>query len=181
LVLFGAIARRQQGDEPPAFDAWYPLTTDAQYRRFVEDVPDGHPMVLHDRHFERWAPEYLATDPISATQTHAEPGPPTVRTPSGPLADIQAAWHGAFPYDPSAVQAPVLIVRGEWDSLCTDDDARWLFDSFSNSPLRRDVKISKATHLMHLEEARYALYRETASFLAGGDVPPPACHPEETS
>jgi hypothetical protein len=28
-----------------------------------------------------------------------------------------------------------------------------------------DIKIPRATHLMHLEENRYALYRETASFL----------------
>jgi pimeloyl-ACP methyl ester carboxylesterase len=166
LILFGAIAWRQEAGDPPAFDAWYPLTTDAQYRRFVEDVPRGHPMVLLDRHFARWAPDYLATDPTSAERT-----PPTVRTPSGPLADIQAAWHGDFPYDPGHIRAPALIVRGEWDSLCTDADARWLFDGFSAAPIRRDVKIGAATHLMHLEESRYALYRETETFLAGHDLP----------
>jgi len=165
LVLFGAIARRAEAGDPPSFDAWYPLTTDAQYRRFVEDVPQGHLMVLLDRHFARWAPAYLDTDPTSAERT-----PPTVRTPSGPLADIEAAWHGDFPYDPAAVQAPVLIVRGEWDSLCADVDARWLFDAFTGSPIRRDVKIGAATHLMHLEESRYALHREIETFLAGHDV-----------
>ncbi len=68
------------------------------------------------------------------------------------------------------MRAPVAIIRGEWDSLCTDADARWLFDSLKQSPRRRDVKISRATHLMHLEENRYALYREVETFLAGGDV-----------
>ena len=72
---------------------------------------------------------------------------------------------------PAAIRAPVLIARGAWDSLCTDADARWLFDAFSNSPLRRDVKIGAATHLMHFEESRYALYRETEAFLARHDTP----------
>ena len=51
--------------------------------------------------------------------------------------------------------------------MCTDADARWLFDALSNSTVKSDVKISRATHLMHLEESRYALYRETQTFLEG--------------
>src|SRR5437588_9219110 len=31
------------------------------------------------------------------------------------------------------------------------------------------VTISRATHLMHLEESRYALYRESTNFLVAGD------------
>jgi len=69
--------------------------------------------------------------------------------------------------DPSHVRAPIAIIRGEWDRMCTDADARWLFDALSNCPVKRDVKIGRATHLMHLEENRYALYRETQIFLEG--------------
>ena len=54
--------------------------------------------------------------------------------------------------------------------MCPDSDARWLFDALSASPMRRDIKIARATHLMHLEENRFALYREAQTFLAGGDV-----------
>ena len=50
-----------------------------------------------------------------------------------------------------------------------DEDARWLFDAFTASPIKRDIKISRATHLMHLEAMRYALYRESIAFLAGND------------
>ncbi len=32
-------------------------------------------------------------------------------------------------------------------------------------PAARDVKIPRATHLMHLEENRYALYRQAEAFL----------------
>jgi hypothetical protein len=65
------------------------------------------------------------------------------------------------------VRAPVAIIRGEWDSMCTDEDAGWLFEAFKSSPIRRDIKIGRATHLMHLEENRHALYRETQTFLEG--------------
>jgi len=36
--------------------------------------------------------------------------------------------------------------------------------------MRRIVTIGRATHLMHLEESRYALYRETETFLRGEDT-----------
>jgi hypothetical protein len=34
---------------------------------------------------------------------------------------------------------------------------------------RRDIKTARAAHLMHLEESRFALYREIGCFLKGGD------------
>jgi hypothetical protein len=61
----------------------------------------------------------------------------------------------------------VAIIRGAWDGMCTDEDARWLFDSLDGSPLRRDIKIGAATHLVHLEASSYALYREAQTFLEG--------------
>jgi hypothetical protein len=59
------------------------------------------------------------------------------------------------------VQAPVAIIRGEWDGV--------IRDAFKASPIRRDIKIGRATHLMHFEEMRYALYRETIGFLLAED------------
>jgi hypothetical protein len=56
--------------------------------------------------------------------------------------------------------------------MCTDRDACWLFDALNASPMRRDVKIGRATHLMHLETNRYALYRETEAFLLARDAAP---------
>ena len=55
------------------------------------------------------------------------------------------------------------------DGMCRDADARWLYDRLSASPMRRDIKIGRATHLMHLEENRFALYRETEAFLLEDD------------
>jgi hypothetical protein len=54
--------------------------------------------------------------------------------------------------------------------MCPDADARWLFDALSASPMRRDVKIGRANHLMHLEQNRFALYRGAETFLGGGDL-----------
>jgi hypothetical protein len=55
-----------------------------------------------------------------------------------------------------------------------DDQCRRLTAGESRSPLRRDVKIACATHLMHLKENRYVLYREAETLLQGEDRPPDA-------
>jgi hypothetical protein len=92
--------------------------------------------------------------------------------PAGPFCEINKAWHGQLAYDPSEIRTPVAIIRGEWDSLMQDGDARWLFDAFSQSRIKRDIKISRGTHLMHLESMRLALWRESINFLTGDDVAP---------
>jgi pimeloyl-ACP methyl ester carboxylesterase len=166
LVFFGPITLRQaSGGQPPAFPAWRLISVEDQRNRFVEDVPPGEPPVL-SKHFDEWGKAYLATDPESGTRS-----PASVKTPSGPIADIFAAWHGRLAYDPAEIKAPTAIVRGEWDSLVTDADARWLFDALNAAPTKRDVKIGRGTHLMHLEENRYELYKEAQSFLDGRDWP----------
>ena len=66
----------------------------------------------------------------------------------------------------------MLSRRGEWDALVTDADARWLWDALAHAPAKRDVKIGRGTHLMHLEAARPALWRESVAFLLGDDVAP---------
>jgi pimeloyl-ACP methyl ester carboxylesterase len=169
LVFFGPIARRAPSGEAQRFPAWRLVSLDDQWRRFVADVPSGEAPVLARRHFDEWGPLYLDTDRESRART-----PASVKIPSGPWQDIADAWSGRLAYDPGLVRAPVAIVRGAWDSFCTDADARWLFDALHAAPLRRDVKIARAGHLMHLEENRYALYRETEAFLSGGDLPPAA-------
>jgi len=166
LVLFGAIARRK-GTAAQGYPAWRLVSLQDQWQRFTAEVPPDEPAVLSRRHFAEWGERLLDGDPASRTRT-----PPGVQTPSGPWFDIGRAWAGDLAYDPALVCAPVAIIRGEWDSMCTDADAAWLFGAFSSSPIRRDVKISHGTHLMHLETSRYALYRETQNFLAGGDAPP---------
>ena len=168
-VLFAPIAKRAplRYEAAPSFPAWRLVSAEDQWNRFVEDVPAHEAPVLSKREFEEWATAYLDTDPESRTRT-----PPSVKTPLGPFSEIIGAWHGSLPYDPSQVSAPVAIVRGEWDGLLPDADARSLFDAFCRSPNKRDIKIGRGTHLMHLETMRWALWRESIAFLSGDDIAP---------
>jgi len=165
MVLFGAIARRppRRYEKPPAAPAWRIVTVGDQWARFVEDVPLHEQPVLSRTHFDEWSERYLDTDPYNRGRD-----PAGVKIPTGSFTDILHAWHGDFAYDPHLVQAPVAIIRGEWDGLI-NDDARWLFDAFTASPINRDIKMSRGTHLLHLETMRYALYRESIAFLMADD------------
>src|SRR5262245_4429780 len=153
-------------EKPPIAPAWRIVFED-QWARFIEDVPPHEPPVLSRAHFDEWAERYLDTDPASRDRE-----PAGVKTPTGPFNDILHAWHGRLAYDPGSVQASVAIIRGEWDGLIPDEDARWLFDAFAASPDKRDIKISRATHLMHFEAMRFALYRESICFLMAKDQHP---------
>ena len=168
-VLFGPVARRppRRYELAPTGPAWRLISVEDQWKRFIEDVPPGEPPVLSRKHFDEWGECYLDSDSGSRART-----PPAVKVPAGPFIDILRAWHGALGYDPALVQAPVALIRGEWDGVVPDEDARWLFDAFSACPIKRDIKISRGTHLMHLEAMRAALYRETNVFLLGGDQAP---------
>lgn len=162
LCLFGPIAQRRESGlpAPESVGAWRQVTMAEQWARFIEDVPAGHPPVLIDEDLRYWGPAYLATDSSSSSRE-----PPSVRIPAGPHADILAAWSGALPYRPENVAAPTLIVRGEWDSVSNDRDADWLLSRIA-APVRKDVKIAKGTHLMHLEHSRDALFAAVRGFLS---------------
>ncbi len=167
LVFFGAIAQRARKGETQRLPAWRLISVKDQWDRFVADVPPSEPAVLSKRHFDDWGERYLDVDPQSRSRS-----PAAVKTPSGAFQDIFDAWAGELPYDPALIRAPVAIMRGEWDSYCTDEDARWLCNALKASPMRRDIKISRATHLMHLEASRFALYREAETFLNDRDHAP---------
>jgi len=151
-----AMSRALSTTAPPSH---YRLSAWAQYRRFIDDVPRGQPQVLSEAHMHAWGTAFLATDANAEGRA-----PPSVMIPSGPLADIAEMWSGHWLYDPSAITVPTLIVRGEWDSLCDDSDAAKLIKALGTSE-KRDVRIPRATHLMHLEEQRVELYAEVSRFL----------------
>ena len=161
LIFFGPIAQRSGEkscnlDELPRLRR---ITVAAQLERFTRDVPAGHATVLAEPQLAAWGPAYLASDFQAVTRD-----PPAVEVPGGPAADIAAAWQGELAYDPAKIEVPTLIVRGEWDSLCNDSDAEFLLDR-SASDCKYDLVIPKATHLMHLETGRFALWNATSAFL----------------
>ncbi len=160
LVLFGAPVQRDEAIPTPELPATHPVNIWEQYRRFIKDVPADHEPVLLDRHFDLWAKAYLATDVGSASRQ-----PPSVMTPTGPIADIYALWQGRALYEPALIKQPLLFVRGAWDSVCDDADAQ-RFMSEVGASIKRDMTISKGTHLMHLEESRVQLHQAVNQFLA---------------
>jgi pimeloyl-ACP methyl ester carboxylesterase len=166
-VLFAPIGRGslRRYESPPQLPAWRVVTLEDQWRRFVEDVPQGESPVLSPVHFRDWGKRYLDTDP----ESHAR-NPAGVKVPFGPLSDIMKASHGTLAYDPGLVRCPIAIIRGAWDGVLPDEDARWLFDAFTRAPSKRDIKIARGTHLMHLEAMRLALWRESIAFLEADDV-----------
>jgi pimeloyl-ACP methyl ester carboxylesterase len=167
LVLFAPIARRdpRRYEQPATFPAWRIVTLEDQWDRFVEDVPAHETPVLSRLHFDEWGQRYLDSDPDSRRRD-----PFGVKTPLGPFSEIIKAWHGQLAWDPAKVRAPTAIIRGEWDGLIPDEDARWLFDALTHAPVKRDIKISRGTHLMHLETMRLALWHESVNFLQGEDA-----------
>ncbi len=168
LVFFGPIARRERTADPVQLLGWRLISLQDQWDRFIADVPAGEPPILLRRHFDDWGEHYLDSDPESRSRS-----PASVKVPSGAFQDIFDAWAGELAYDPALVRAQVAIIRGEWDSLCTDRDAGSLFDAFTAAPQKRDIKIGRGTHLLHLEANRYALYREAGGFLSRRDAAPP--------
>jgi pimeloyl-ACP methyl ester carboxylesterase len=161
LVLFGPVALRHGPAEPVPANPTLPVTVEDQSNSFRSGVPDRESVIAPER-FEAWARDYLASDPASGSRT-----PPAVLVPSGPQRDLAAAWAGGYPYDPAAIRAPTLIVRGEWDSITTDADAAWLVARLSGVPGgARDVKLPRGAHRMHLETNRQALFDAVGAFLA---------------
>jgi alpha-beta hydrolase superfamily lysophospholipase len=159
LVLFAPLLPRPGPLQRVALPPQRANTVWAQYRRFVEDVPRGHPQVLDERHFDAWARAYLASDPASATRE-----PPSVLTPNGPAADIAELWNGRPLCDARALTQPLLLVRGEWDSVCDDADATaWL--AGVGCRFKQDIVIPAGTHLLHLESGRHALHAAVNRFL----------------
>jgi pimeloyl-ACP methyl ester carboxylesterase len=144
---------------PPAMPSVYPLSALSQYRRFIEDVPKGQPQVLNEVHFQKWATAYLAADASSMKRS-----PPSAVTPFGPVADIMQMWSGQNLYEPALVKSPVLLIRGAWDSLCNDADAARLI-ALLGSVEKTDIKIDRATHLLHFETERDKLYSAVNNFL----------------
>jgi pimeloyl-ACP methyl ester carboxylesterase len=161
LVLFGPVAQRTgSADAIDQQPAWWCVSEKDQTDRFSGYVPHGEAQVFEVSAMKRWAADYLQTDTQSGTRSAR-----CVRVPNGPGADIEEAWHGHLAYDPHLILAPTLIVRGEWDVVTKNADAEWLFRRLDSAPVKRDVVISKGTHVMHLESSRLQLYSEVKNFL----------------
>jgi pimeloyl-ACP methyl ester carboxylesterase len=164
LVLFGAPAPyKTRTTEPDSPIRFIQVSRSDQLNAFESKVRETKQLDIDM--FESWVQAYLKTDSRSATRN-----PPSVRVPSGMEAAIDEMYRkGEPPYDPAKIVTPVLVIGGEWDIAAPPEAGLWLYQHLA-SPLKRFVIISRAGHRAHLERNRRQLYKETESFLRGGDV-----------
>lgn len=163
LVLFGPVATREgPRDDAPA-PAWSLIDAAHQRPRQRSGLPADAPTPVSEAEIDRWCTAYLDSDPTSAQRT-----PRSAKVPNGPGADIDALWAGETLVDSARIRQPVLIVRGDWDHITADADARRLYDALTGTRDKRDVKISGGNHWLHLQPRREALWAQTLSFLREG-------------
>ena len=163
LVLFGPVVMRDGPADTTQLPAWALITAEQQWPRQRSGLPDHAATPVSDEELERWCTAYLDSD-----QTSSQRIPRSVKVPNGPSADIGMLWSGKSIVDSRDIRQPTLIVRGEWDHITTDADAKRLFDALSGTSDKRDIKISGGNHWLHLQPRRKALWAETLSFLREG-------------
>lgn len=140
--------------------AWRQIRVGAFREAWLADVPaDRHESVLPHGWFEQWAAITAATDPDAA-----EPG--IIRAPGGALQDVRENWLANSPlYNPSAITAPVLLLRAEWDQDVRVDMMQDLFGRFDNAAHRRWIEIGGGTHMILMEPGRWQAFDEIINFL----------------
>ncbi len=160
LTLFAPILQRNQmAPAPASAPAWRLISIEDQRQRFEQDTPAGAPSVLAEPDLKLWGQAWLATDKAAAKRS-----PPAVAVPGGPALDVAAIWSGERCYAPAAIAAPTLVVRGAWDSLCTDADVARFIAASGPQP-RLDRRLPEGGHLMHLETGRHRLWGAVNEFL----------------
>jgi pimeloyl-ACP methyl ester carboxylesterase len=168
LTLFGPVVPARDAGAPTT-DAWWGITAQQRYRQllFSQVLPAGV-VLLEPAVTRHWAAAFAASVP------HV-PGdaPGLLRIPAGPAADIGAAEHGVYPYDPAKVAAPVLVVYGDHDTVVDDARASTFLAGFTASPLKWRLRIDHGTHVMHLERNRRSLYWSVDAFINAAEAAQP--------
>ena len=144
----------------PAFAAYRWTTADALRERWDADIPIADKAGWRSESVLRAVIEgALESDPLSGSRM-----PPAFRAPNGPFADLFHACSGRPLYDPSAIRAPTLIVRGDSDTTSTDPDARGLLDRLG-SAVKRYRTISPGSHFVCFERSAPLLFEACEEFL----------------
>ncbi len=161
LVLFGPVVPRDGPAMSDSAPAWRLISAADQRPRHRNGLPVDAATPVDEAEIERWCAAYLRTDDHSEYRI-----PPSVQIPSGPMHDVAEMFAGRVLVDSAAITQPTLIIRGEWDDVTQDVDAMRLFDALVNARDKRDVKIARGNHWMHLQPSRHVLWAETRLFLS---------------
>jgi pimeloyl-ACP methyl ester carboxylesterase len=89
---------------------------------------------------------------------------PAFRVPTGALVDLFEVFNGRPLFDPQAVVAPTLIVRGRDDTTSTESDAWRLFGALG-AARKRYVTIAPGSHFLCAERNAQELFGEIDLFL----------------
>jgi pimeloyl-ACP methyl ester carboxylesterase len=170
LTLFGPVVPKPAASAESVHEAWWTITAAARYQQLrFRDVLPPTLSLLEPAVARRWAAAFAASVP------HVEGDPPgALRIPAGPVADIRTVASGdGYPYDPSAISAPVFVVYGDYDTVTDDAGATAFLAKFTASPLVWRMRIDHGSHVMHLEHNRQSLYRSVDAFIhASEDLQP---------
>jgi pimeloyl-ACP methyl ester carboxylesterase len=174
VVKLALLAPQWLSDKPIPIDtggelASYRLVPVLETRtRWLSTAPEyARDSLVPNGWFEAWASATLAEDPWSRGRA-----PDRLRASNGPIQDIRDYWRAGRPfYDPSRIEAPVLLVHGEWDIDVTIDVALAFFQTLTSASYRRWVEVGEATHLVLMEKNRILAFDAIASFFTEDYAP----------
>ena len=172
LTLFAPVWDRRNSPSPIALDgplgAYRTVTRKDAFARKMAGVPEDKRAALSPPGwFDQWADLTFATDPKSGPKGDGQ----TLRAPNGVLLDGREYWAVGKPlYDPARIQAPTLLVVGEWDRDTPPFMAQAIFPLLTAAPWRRLTVLSEGTHSMLMERNRMLLIRTVQQFLE--EAPP---------
>ncbi|HEV2271754.1 MAG TPA: alpha/beta fold hydrolase [Steroidobacteraceae bacterium] len=161
LTLFGPVLSMPGSQPQSEHVAWFGMTAKERLRQlYFSDVLPRGVVLLEPAVTRRWAREFEASAP------HISGDPPgEIRIPDGPVADFEEVNAGTYPYSPSRVTAPILMVYGAHDVWANLPNAAAFLGKFTSSPLKWQVCINDGTHVMHLERNRMSLYESVLGFI----------------
>lgn len=121
--------------------------------------------LIPERWFGQWAKATIDTETDSAVRARGQ-----IRATNGAILDIREYWTKGRPfYQPRDIQAPVLLIHGEWDRDVPLALAQALFSQLTGASSRRWLEIGKATHMLLLERGRRVAFDAISAFLAEED------------
>jgi pimeloyl-ACP methyl ester carboxylesterase len=161
LTLFGPVLPMPGPQPESEHVGWFSLTAQERLRQlYFSDVLPRGLVLLEPAVTRRWAGEFEASAP------HIPGDPPgEIRIPDGPVADFEAVNAGVYPYSPSRLTAPILMVYGKYDVWANLPTAAAFLAAFTSSPLKWRLCIDDGTHVMHLERNRVSLYEGVLGFI----------------
>lgn len=129
--------------------------------RWVGAIPEALRSTAAPREWtDAWVAANFTADPKDAAKK-------TLRAPNGVLKDNGDYWaSGKQLYDPSTIEAPTLLILGEWDRDTPPYMATAVFAELKKAREKRLVLLGGGTHMMMLERSRKHLFAEVRLFLS---------------